>query len=200
MSLRPLRRAFGRAWLRAFDWSIEGDTPDARKAVVVAAPHTSNWDLPFALAVAWALDLDVRWVGKHTLFRPAARGRMMRALGGIPVDRRKRSNAVRAIAEIFDEHDQLMLLVPPEGTRGAATRWKTGFYWIAVEAKVPIVLGFLDYSRRRGGFGRVLVPTGDIHADFARLREFYADVKGKYPDRQGAVALLDGVPPPSDRR
>jgi 1-acyl-sn-glycerol-3-phosphate acyltransferase len=186
---REVRRAMGRTWIRTFGWQIAGGAPAVQKAVVVAAPHTSNWDLPFTLAVAWSLDLDIRWVGKHTLFEKPIWGSFLRSLGGIGVDRRKNSDAVKAIADLMNQHERLLLIVPPEGTRGVAKRWKTGFYWIAVESGVPIVLGFLDYSRKRAGLGDLLHPTGDIVADFARLREFYADVKGKFPDRQGEVSL-----------
>jgi 1-acyl-sn-glycerol-3-phosphate acyltransferase len=190
---RRLRNAIGRAWLRAFGWSIEGGPPPVAKAVVVAAPHTSNWDLPFALAIAWALDLDVRWIGKHTMFEIPIWGSFLRALGGIPVDRRERRDAVKAIADVFATHERLLLVVPPEGTRSAAKRWKTGFYYIAARAGVPIVLGFLDFGRRRGGLGEILVPSGDIEADFATLRAFYAPVRGRHPHRQGAIALADAA-------
>lgn len=194
---RRFRNAFGRAWLKAFGWEIEGGPPPVPKAVVVAAPHTSNWDLPFALAIAWSLDLDVQWVGKHTLFERPVWGRFMHSLGGIGVDRRKKSDAVRAIADIVKERERLLLVVPPEGTRGAASRWKSGFYWIAVESGVPIVLGFLDFGKKRGGLGTILEPSGDIAADFEKMRGFYEDVKGKHPERQGAVALGDAATRPS---
>lgn len=141
------------------------------------------------LAVAWALDVDVQWVGKHTLFELPVAGQVMRALGGIPVDRRGHHDAVKAIASTIRQHEKLLLAVPPEGTRSAATRWKTGFYWIAVEAQVPIVLGFLDFGRKRAGVGEVLYPTGDIAADFAQLRHFYTGIRGLYPELQGEIAL-----------
>jgi len=188
---RRIRNGIGHAWLRAFGWNVEGGAPPVDKAVVVAAPHTSNWDLPFTLAIAWSLDRDVQWVGKHTLFQIPVWGRFLRTLGGVGVDRRSRNDAVKAIAHAIEERDRVLLVVPPEGTRGAATRWKTGFYWIAVEAKVPIVLGFLDYGRKRGGLAHVLEPSGDIAQDFGRLREFYAGIRGKHPERQGRIALSD---------
>lgn len=194
---RRVRNACGRAWLRAFGWEIEGGPPPVEKAVVVAAPHTSNWDLPFSLAIAWSLDVDIQWVGKHTLFELPVWGDFLRALGGIGVDRRAKNDAVKAIADVVKQRDRILLIVPPEGTRGVAKRWKTGFYWIAVEAEVPIVLGFLDYGRKRGGLGELLHPTGDIAHDFELLREFYRDVKGKHPARQGDVSLGEvGVPTP----
>lgn len=188
---RRIRNGIGRTWLRAFGWEIVGGPPPVPRAVVVAAPHTSNWDLPFCLAIAWTLDLDVQWVGKHTLFETPLWGSFLRAIGGIGVDRRKKNDSVKAIAAAIQERDRILLLVPPEGTRGAAKRWKTGFYWIALEAKVPIVLGFLDFARKRGGLGEVLEPSGDIASDFEKLRAFYADVKGKHPERQGRVQLAD---------
>lgn len=191
--VRGLRPWIGRTWLRVFRWQIDGGPPTAPKAVVVAAPHTSNWDLPFTLATAWALGVRVRWVGKTAIFRWPF-GWVMRRLGGLPVVRDRRSDAVKTIARLFDEFEELLLVVPPEGTRGATGRWKTGFYWIAVEAGVPIVLGSLDYGRRRAGLGEVLTPTGDIAADFERLRSFYADVRGRHPERQGAITL-DETPP-----
>lgn len=182
--------ALGRAWLRAFGWSVEGAGPDAKKAVVVAAPHTTNWDLPFTLAASWALGLRIRWVGKHTLFRFPF-GPLMRALGGISVDRRGSHDAVSAIAEIVKKHDELLLVIPPEGTREKADRWKTGFYYIALAADVPIVLGYLDYRRKVGGFGHVFRPTGVIADDVAAIRAFYADIRGKYPERESDIVFRE---------
>jgi 1-acyl-sn-glycerol-3-phosphate acyltransferase len=197
---RRFRNAFGRAWLKTFGWEVEGGAPPVPKAVVVAAPHTSNWDLPFALAIAWSLDLDMQWVGKHTLFERPVWGRFMRSLGGIGVDRRKRNDSVKAIADVVRERERLLLIVPPEGTRGAASRWKSGFYWIAVESEVPIVLGFLDYGKKRGGLGTILEPSGDIGADFERMRGFYEHVTGKHPEKQGKVALGEAeVPTPTGK-
>lgn len=188
---RRLRNGFGRAWLRAFRWQVEGGAPPVDKAVVVAAPHTSNWDLPFTLAIAWSLDLDIQWVGKHTLFEIPVWGRVLTKLGGIGVDRRQKNDAVKAIAGAVKSRDRILLIVPPEGTRGAAKRWKTGFYWIAIESGVPVVLGFLDYENKRGGLAEVFQPSGDIAGDFEKLRDFYKDMHGKHPDRQGKVALSD---------
>lgn len=200
---RRIRKRFGDAWLRAFHWSIAGGAPAVDRAVVIAAPHTSNWDVPFMLAIAWSLDLDIRWIGKHTLFEPPF-GVFLKLLGGLPVDRRARHNAVDAAAELLKEYEargeRLLLVVPPEGTRGRAGRWKTGFYWIAKEAHVPIVLGFLDFGNKRGGLGDMLEPSGDIDADFRAIVDFYTPIKGKFPDKQGAVTLHsdDRAQPTSD--
>lgn len=178
----------GRQWLRLNGWTIGGTRPDVKKAVIVAAPHTSNWDLAYTLACAAVLNMRIRWVGKQELFA-GPMGPLMRALGGLPVDRSQRTNAVQAIAALFDEHDELFLIIPPEGTRSKAGRWKTGFYWIAIEAAVPIILGYVDFGRGRGGLGEIFEPTGDIEADFESLRAFYSDIRGKKPELQGEISL-----------
>lgn len=159
-----------------------------KKAVVVAAPHTTNWDLPFALAVAWTLGVRIRWVGKHTLFRFPF-GPLMRALGGVSVDRRGSHDAVTAIAELMKQHDDLLLVIPPEGTREKADRWKTGFYYIALAADVPIILGFLDYEKKRGGLGHVFYPKGVLEDDVAAMRAFYANIRGKYPENESEIVF-----------
>jgi 1-acyl-sn-glycerol-3-phosphate acyltransferase len=184
----------GRAWLRNRGWRIEGGRPAVAQAVVIAAPHTSNWDLAYTLATAWALGIRIRWIGKHTLFRWPM-GWLMRAVGGVAVDRRGRNNAVKAIAAAFTQHQELLLIIPPEGTRGLSDRWKTGFYFVAVEAKVPIVLGFLDFANKVAGLGALLVPTGDLPADFEKVKAFYGGMKGKYPALQGPITLGDDPPP-----
>jgi 1-acyl-sn-glycerol-3-phosphate acyltransferase len=167
-----------RAWLSSFGWRIEGAAPDVPKAVVVAAPHTSNWDLPFTLAVAAALGVRISWMGKHTLFRPPF-GTLMRSLGGLSVDRRSPQGAVGAAVDLLARHERLLLVIAPAGTRGDAARWKTGFYRIAQGAGVPIVLGFLDYGRKVGGLGKVFTPTGDVERDMKAIQEFYAPIRGK---------------------
>jgi 1-acyl-sn-glycerol-3-phosphate acyltransferase len=160
-----------------------------KKAVVIAAPHTSNWDLPFALGVALAFRMRLRWIGKHTLFSLPGWGAFMRFLGGIPVDRRSPQGLVGEAARRIQESDSMFLMVPPEGTRSKASGWKSGFYWIAVEAKVPILLGYLDYARKRASPGPAFYPTGDIEKDFLEFRAFYRGVRGKFPELQSEVRL-----------
>jgi 1-acyl-sn-glycerol-3-phosphate acyltransferase len=139
-----------------------------KKAVLVAAPHTSNWDLPFSLALSFVLDIKISWVGKHTLFQPPL-GTFMRAIGGVPVDRRGRNDAVKSIAKLFEGRDELMLIVPPEGTRGRAKRWKTGFYYIALEAKVPIVPVAIVGAWECWPKTRLLPRPGRIRLEFGRV-------------------------------
>lgn len=167
-------------WL--FGWRTEGELPDIPKFVLIAAPHTSNWDLPVMLCLGFAFRTRLFWMGKDSLFgRPF--GAVMRWLGGIPIDRSKAHKVVEQSAEHFRKADSLVMVVPPEGTRQKVRYWKTGFYRIAESANVPIVLGFLDYRRKVGGIGPVVVPTGDIEADMEKIRAFYAKIIGKYSDQ-----------------
>jgi 1-acyl-sn-glycerol-3-phosphate acyltransferase len=161
-------------------WRIEGSLPPgAAKSVLIAAPHTSNWDLPYTLMVAFQLQLHIYWMGKASIFRWPF-GPVMRWLGGIPVNRETSNNLVAASAAAITAADgPLQLVVPPEGTRGKTRHWKTGFYYIALQAGVPIVLAYMDYERKLSGLGPVFVPTGDIEADMAEIKRFYAPFKGR---------------------
>jgi 1-acyl-sn-glycerol-3-phosphate acyltransferase len=172
--------AFSNFWLNVAGWKIDGALPPGvTKCVLIAAPHTSNWDLPLTLMVAFRLRLQVYWMGKASIFRWPF-GAVMRWLGGIAVDRSKSNNLVAASAAAITAADHPMcLVVPPEGTRGKVRQWKTGFYYIALEAKVPIVMAYMDYHAKRSGLGPVLKPTGDIEADMATVKAFYAPIRGK---------------------
>lgn len=178
-----LLRAGSLAFLRATGWQVVGALPaDTPKCVLIAAPHTSNWDLPYTLMVAFVLRLDIYWMGKASLFRFPF-GPVMRWLGGIAVDRSRNTNLVAAsAAAIVAAAGPLQLVVPPEGTRGRTRLWKTGFYFIAQQAGVPIVLAFIDYEKKIGGLGPLFVPTGDVDADMATIKRFYAPIKGRRAD------------------
>ncbi len=183
MGLKKMgKRLLGKAALRAVGWREDGPPPQRERYVLIAAPHTSNWDLPITLALSFAYDVPIRWMGKHTLFRGPA-GLVFRALGGVPIIRHERRNMVQQMIDLFAERDQLVLMVPSEGTRSRVDRWKSGFYRIAEGADVPIVLGFLDYEGKRGGFGEAFIPSGDVRADMDVIRTFYADKVGKHPDK-----------------
>lgn len=175
-----MRAKLGRLVLDAVGWQMEGNAPEARKFVLVAAPHTSNWDFLYAVACTTALGLPLRWLGKDALFHGPQR-RLLTSLGGIPVDRSKRTDMVRAMVREFERSDALALLIPAEGTRKLGTYWKSGFYHIARAAGVPLVLGFLDYPRKRVGIGPTIWPSGSVRTDMAAVRSFYADKTGKYP-------------------
>jgi len=184
-----IRPALARVFLRLAGWAPEGQLPAQRAFVLIAAPHTTNWDLLYFLACAWAFGINPSWMGKRTLFRGPL-GPVMRGLGGIPVERSRPGGLVGQMALAFVRWPDLVLTVPPEGTRSRAPFWKSGFYQIALAAKVPIVLGYLDYARRRGGLGPTLIP-GDLRADMDAIRAFYADKRGKYPGCFGDVRLVE---------
>ncbi len=182
--VNTLLRGFSVAFLKIAGWKVEGSLPpDGVKCVLIAAPHASNWDLPFTLMVAFVLRLKIYWMGKEQIFKPPFRGIMM-WLGGIPVDREKSTNLVAASVEAIKAAEgPLQLIVPPEGTRSGTRFWKTGFYYIALGAQVPIVMAYMDYEKKVSGLGPVFLPTGDIDADMAAIKAFYAPFKGKHPDR-----------------
>jgi 1-acyl-sn-glycerol-3-phosphate acyltransferase len=169
---------------RLAGWRVEGAAPQTHKFVVIAAPHTSNWDLPLMLAVALQFRVRLRWMGKDTLFKPPF-GWFMRVLGGIAIDRSKTNDVVAQMVEIFGQADRLAVAIPPEGTRSKTRYWKTGFYNIAHGADVPIALGFLDYARKVGGIGMVMRTSGDYDTDLEAIKAFYAQVTPKFPDQVG---------------
>ena len=170
--------------LRLLGWRVHGQAPDIKKYVLIAAPHTSNWDFPFTLMVCFALRLRVYWMGKASLFPPGL-GPVMRWLGGIPVNREKSGNLVQATIDAFTHAERLTVIVPPEGTRDKVSQWKTGFYYIALGAKVPILLGFLDFKDKVGGVAHLFHPTGDIELDMRTIKEFYRGYTGKHPQQFG---------------
>lgn len=158
--------------------------------VLVAAPHTSNWDFPLMLAMAWRSGLSPRWLGKREMFAgPLAP--IFRALGGIAVDRANPGSLVTDLSSHAGSADTLALVIPAEGTRTKGDYWKTGFYRIAAEAKIPIVLSYLDGPSRSGGFGPVIEVTGDVTADMDRIRAFYADKCGVKPKNKTEPRLRD---------
>lgn len=182
--VNTLLRGFSLVFLKLTGWTVEGALPpQAAKSVFIAAPHTSNWDLPYTLMVAFALRLNPYWMGKHTIFKGPF-GPVMRWLGGIAVNRDQANNLVAASAQAIREADSpLQLIVPPEGTRSKTRYWKTGFYYIAQTAGVPIVMAYMDYSTKRSGLGPLFQPTGDVDADMAAIKAFYAPFKGKNADQ-----------------
>ncbi|RYE88145.1 MAG: glycerol acyltransferase [Oxalobacteraceae bacterium] len=177
-------RGFSHLWLKLAGWRVQGELQaEARKSVFIAAPHTSNWDLPYTLFAAFALRLTPYWMGKAAIFRFPFGG-LMRWLGGIPVERGQSNNLVAASAAALQAADgPVQLIVPPEGTRSRTIYWKTGFYWIAVTAQLPIVMAYMDYPRKLVGLGPLFKPTGDVDADMAEIKRYYAQYKGKNSDQ-----------------
>lgn len=180
--LSPLLRSVSRSILRMIGWRIDGGPPAIPKFVVTGAPHTSNWDFPVAILFAFSFGVPLRWLGKDSLFRFPF-GLMFRWMGGIPVDRSQKHGKVEQIVRMFRESETLYLMIAPEGTRKKVAEWKTGFYYMALGAGVPIVPGFLDYREKRGGLGAPIIPSGDIAKDMKVIKGFYAGVTGRHPDR-----------------
>ncbi len=179
--LSQLLKLVALALLKISGWRVVGSLPDVPKYVLIGAPHTSNWDFPLMLLAVLKVGMDVHWLGKKSLF-PAVLGAVMRWLGGIAVDRSKNNNLVAQLVALFQERDELVVLIPPEGTRSKVEQWKSGFYYVAAGANVPILLGFVDASRKEIGFGPLFYPTQDYAADLPKIRAFYADKRGINPE------------------
>jgi len=180
--INTLFRLLANFTLFCFGWKTMGKKPDEKKYVIIAAPHTSNWDLFFMMLIALKLDIHIYWIGKDSLFKFPFKN-TMQWLGGIPVDRSKSNDVVASMVKTFNECDELVLSIPPEGTRSHTVYWKTGFYHMANGAGIPICLGFLDYAKKEGGIGPMFQPSGDIEKDMIEIKTFYKNITGKYPDR-----------------
>jgi 1-acyl-sn-glycerol-3-phosphate acyltransferase len=173
--------------LGVFGWRVEGRLPNIPKFVAIAT-HTTNWDFPVMLLLAFALRAKISTFGKDSLFRWPF-GVFFRWCGCIPIDRSKSTNVVETMIQVFGNSEKLILVITPEGTRKKAESWKTGFYYIAQGAQVPIVLAFIDYRRKVAGIGPVITPTGDIEEDIEKIKSFYANVSGKFPEKSGKVEI-----------
>ena len=178
-------------WL--YGWKVgdrlKGDLrQDVMRCVMIAEPHTSNWDLIFARATFSLLDVPVKFTVKDTWMKFPFGG-IMRALGGIGIDRSHKKpgdpspSMTEGMIDLFAKNKELSMMVTPEGTRSLRTKWKTGFYHVAVGAKVPIGLGYLDYKNRVAGVGKMLYPSGDMDKDMREIMAFYKDIKGKNPEK-----------------
>ncbi len=188
-----LRQAIGRAILRVTGWRIEGMVPDLPRFVIIAAPHSSSWDFVLGIALVFALRLDMRFIGKAELFRGPL-GALMRALGGIPVDRTHPQGLVEQVAARFRDAERLIVAIAPEGTRKPVDRWKSGFYHIAARAGVPIVPGVFDNAARTMRLLPAVFPTGDADADMGRLRRLYAGVRRREETSAAPQAESPGEP------
>ncbi|RLD88742.1 MAG: acyltransferase [Bacteroidetes bacterium] len=167
-----------------FGWKIVGDIPDGiKKAVIITAPHTSWWDFWIGRLTFWMRGRRIFLLIKKEAFKPPF-GWLLKKAGGIPVDRRnKRTHISEQLAEEFKNRDSMYLVVTPEGTRKLVWHWKKGFYQIAMKADVPIILGFLDYPNKTGGFGSVFHPTGDYEKDIKEIAKFYFDKGARHPEK-----------------
>ncbi len=181
-------RPFWKFLLRLGRWKTIGEVPPLRKMVIIGAHHTSNWDFPVGMLAARALGVRIRFLGKHTLFRPPF-GWFFRMLGGIPVDRSRPGGLIGQIVAAFEASDDFVLVIAPEGTRSHQPCWRSGFYEIARATGMPVVLAALDGGRREVRIGPTIELTGDVGADMDRIRAFYADVRGIKHERSGIIRL-----------
>ena len=177
---------FGKSIYRLSGWKIDYTLPDDKKMLIIFYPHTSNSDAIHAVLAAFALGLRPNWLIKNDWYRPPFR-KLVRNLGAIPIERNKNENKVEQIAEAIRQADRIILGLSPEGTRSKTDFWRSGFYHIARLANIPIHFGFIDYPSKTVGAAPGFIPSGDIEADLEKIRTFYADKRGKHPERVGPI-------------
>ncbi len=178
-----LRRILARLYWTFSRWTLRSEPAPTRPTVLIGVPHTSNWDFVLMLAIAWRLGIPVRWLGKASLFA-GWRGPIMRALGGIPVQRDDAARVVDEVVERVHAGEVFGLVVTPDGTRGGNEYWKSGFYRIARATGMPVTLGYVDRTTMTTGLGPTIDLTGDVAGDMDRIRAFYADKAGLRPERR----------------
>ncbi|KAA3610432.1 MAG: acyltransferase [Calditrichaeota bacterium] len=180
----------GRFFLWLFSWDVVGRFPKDKKFIIITAPHTSNWDFPLGILAIYIYRLKCSWIGKDSLFKKPF-GVFMRWLGGIAVNRDSQHGVVDQIAKQFRESIKLAIAIAPSGTRKKGNSWKSGFYWMAHKAQVPIVCAYFDYKRRETGIGLSFIPTGNVKMDMDRIREFYKLFQAKHQDMITPIRLKD---------
>jgi 1-acyl-sn-glycerol-3-phosphate acyltransferase len=186
----PVKYWVGRILLGLFGWKAMGEVPPSGKFVLVGAPHTSNWDFPIAIAASFVYRIQIHWLGKDSLFRWPF-GWFMRKLGGIPVDRKHTHGVVRQLKRQFDESDNLIIVIAAKGTRKKTQYWKSGFYWLAHSAQVPILCSYYNYEKKQVHIGLTILPGDDIKKDMDTLREYFSDMRGKYPEFEDTIRLKE---------
>ena len=169
-------------------WEIWSDVPQIKKAVLIVAPHTSLWDFIIGRIAFWHLGYDIKLlIKKEAFFWPF--GLWLRKLGGMPVNRQKNTRIVETIYNMFTEHEELIIVITPEGTRTRVDKWKMGFYHIARIANVPVAIGWMDYKNKQGGIKKLFNVTGAIEKDMAEIQSFYKGLHGKHPERSTTIPL-----------
>ena len=176
--------------LRLIGWQSVYATPPGPKSVVLVYPHTSNWDFPLGVLFKSKHRIAINWAGKDSLFRWPLKSWFLK-LGGVPINRREASGMIKQLVGEFEQRDSFTMCITPEGTRAMSDHWKTGFYRLALEAKVPVGLGFMDYGKKQVGIGKWVTLSGDEESDLQMLRDYYADKKACYPDKAGDIRFLD---------
>lgn len=172
-------RIFFYGLYRLMGWRVLGEAPSDKKLVIIAAPHETNWDLTQMLGIAFYYRIPVRWMGKKSLGEGPF-GWLMRWWGLLPVDRKGATKLVDQVVAAYEQADEMALVIAPEGTRADVKAWKTGFYNIALEAEIPVALGFIDYANKFGGLDGKLLPCGDYEADMEKVADFYRTRVSKF--------------------
>lgn len=163
-------------------WKIVGHPPQEKKFIMIAAPHTSNWDFLYARAAFYIMGIRLRYtIKKELFFFPL--GILLKSMGGIPIDRKTKGNMVSKMVDLYNQYDDLTILITPEGTRSYSAEWKKGFYYIAEQANIPISLGYLDYAKKEAGIGPLFWVSGDYEADLEKIKDFYRTITAKYPEQ-----------------
>ena len=161
-------------------WKAIIKVDEPQKSVICVAPHTSNWDFPIGKLYYWSLGRQSSFLIKKSWF-VFPLGFFFKAMGGVPIDRSKRTSVTQQMVNEFNERETFHLAITPEGTRSLSTKWKMGFYHIAVKAKVPIQIAMIDYAKKEMGIVGIIYPTGNEEADFAKIQSFYKGVTARYP-------------------
>ena len=173
---------FSKMVLKLMGWRVHSVFPPGiRKCVIAVAPHTSNADFIIGRLAYWVIGVKVHFLIKKEAFKFPFGG-ILKASGGIPVDRSRNNKMVDQITRLFNESESLYVVITPEGTRKRSPNWKKGFYHIAVSAGVPIALGYMDYAKKEGGIGKVIYPNGDMEGQLREIKEFYRDKTAKHPE------------------
>lgn len=169
-------------------WKVVDSAPEnIDKAVLMVAPHTSNWDFILGRLYAWIVNIPVRFLIKKELyFWPL--GPILDKMGGVPIDRKKGRNTVDIVAALFDDYKRIYIAVTPEGTRSLSHDWKKGFYFIAQKANVPILLSFIDYKKKVVGMGKPFITSGDYDVDIKKIKDFYRDKSARFPEKFSLTA------------
>ena len=183
-------KLFVKSFLFVIGWRAEGKPPDLPKYVMIGVPHTSNWDFLLMLSYMILHDMPMRWMAKASVFRWPFNG-FFRRCGGVPIDRSQRKNMVEQMIALLASHDRVVVCVQPEGTRKYTEYWKSGFYYVALGAGVPIALTYMDASRKAFGMGPTVYPSGDIRKDMEVIAEFYRPIVGIRPRNQGPVRVKE---------
>ena len=180
--MSEIKRNFFKLCFWILGWKVVGNPPKIKKYMITVAPHTSGWDFLVGIAAKNIVGLEGQFLGKKSLFDLPIVGQVMRYCGGHPVNRTTKSNVVDNVAELFQKNEEFVMVIAPEGTRNYQKEWKTGFYFIALKAKIPIVMAGFDFKRKIVELKEPFMPTGDVLKDIEMMKEYYKTVTGKYPE------------------